>query len=134
MKRVINTSLFLSCLNNINSVTLNKNSKIFINYIEFCNFKDNLNVDIKDNTMKANEFLKLFKNDTYKTCRMIGIMVSGGFCQKISYSLQSFVFRLIFKPFLYDIAVNIVQSTLARHYQTVEYHNQNYQCNIQIRG
>ena len=72
MKKIVNISFFLSGLNSINSEILNKDSKIFINYIEFCNFKDNLNLDIKNSTMKANEFLNLFKNDTYKTPEICG--------------------------------------------------------------
>lgn len=77
MKKVINTSLFLSCLNNINSVVLNKDSKIFINRIEFCNIKDNLNLNIVENEyIKASDFLNLFKNDTYSTYKISGQKVN----------------------------------------------------------
>ena len=73
MKKLINTSLFLSCLNNINSVTLNKDSKIYINHIEFCNFKDSLNLNIVENKeIKFNDFFNLFNNDTYSTYAING--------------------------------------------------------------
>jgi len=73
MKKVINTSLYLSCLNNINCITINKDSKIYINHIEFCNFKDSLNLNIvKNQYVKSDDFLKLFNNDTYSTYEISG--------------------------------------------------------------
>jgi len=73
MKRVINTSLYLSCLNNINCITINKESKIFINHIEFCNVRQDLNFDFPvTGYVKSVDFLKLFNNDTYSTYAING--------------------------------------------------------------
>ena len=73
MKKVINASLFLSNLSSINCITINKDSKIFINRIEFCNVKDNLILNIvKDEKIKSSDFLNLFNNDIYRTSEICG--------------------------------------------------------------
>lgn len=72
MKKVVNTS-FIICLNNINCITINKDSKIFINHIEFCNFKQGLNFDFPiTGYVKSDDFLKLFNNDTYSSYEING--------------------------------------------------------------
>ena len=59
---------------------------------------------------------------------MIGIVILRRLCQKIRHSYQAFVFRLILQSFLYDIAVDIIQRSLACNYKSVEYHYQYDQC------
>ena len=77
MKKLINTSFFLSNLSNINCIIINKDSKIYINHLEFCNVKDNLNLNIVENEeIKFNDFLNLFNNDTYSTYEISGKKVN----------------------------------------------------------
>ena len=72
MNKVINIS-FIIGLNNINCITINKDSKLFINRIEFCNVKQGLNFDFPaTNNVKSDDFLKLFNNDNYSTYEISG--------------------------------------------------------------
>ena len=61
-------------------------------------------------------------------------MIFGRFSQEFSNCLKFFVFRLILKSFLDDIAVDVVESALTCNHKAVEDHDQNDQYNKQIRG